>query len=131
MAGERILLAHQKPIEAATLLNPFTPIKLAGTSGLLALPVATSTDRPYGITGAGTIPANEIVAAFERGNEVKAIGGASAGAGQPLYVGSTNGVVVGGGASLFAASAHWEIGLSAMPVRAGERFTIIVDPRKV
>lgn len=128
MAGERILLAHSKPIEAATLLNPFTPVKFGGTSSLLAFPCATGADRPYGITGAGTTPAGEIAAVFERGNECKAIGGASLGAGQPVYVGSTNGVLAGG--SIFSASGHWEIGVTAMPIRAGERFTCIIDPRK-
>lgn len=131
MASDRHLLAHQKGIEAATALLPFTPVKLGGTSGLLAFPIATSTDRPYGIISNGTALAGELVTVYEQGNEVKAIGGASAGVGQAVYVGSVNGVIVGGGASLFAASAHWEIGISLSPVRAAERFTVLVNPRKV
>lgn len=118
---------HTLPIQTLVDLNPRTPVKLAGTSGLLVTAAASANDEVFGFTNAATYLAGEIAAVYFSQNIVKARAGASVGAGAGLIVGSSNGVVIPGGV---AASGHFLAGQSMSAAAAGEIVSVFVNPRK-
>lgn len=132
MAFELHLESHQLSGGlAATALLPRTPVKSAGTSGLLLIPLATMADVAIGITGAATHLAGEVPVCYFDGNVVKAKAGASMGAGVEVTLGSTNGTLWPvTAASTFAASAHIVLGTNLAPAAAGEICSIHVRVRK-
>lgn len=120
---------HQFPIVAATLIKPRHPVALGGTSGLLAVPVPSSNTKLFGFTGEATSLAGDAVTIYESCNVVKAVAGASLGAGAAVTMGSINGVQV----PLTAASGtlQWQHGESLSPAAAGEVFSLYVNARQV
>lgn len=125
----------QQALIAASQVNPYTPVKLAGTSALCVVPLATASERPFGFVtataGASGLLQGETVTVYEESNIVKGIAAASLGVGQEVMVGSSNGVLVPAvAASLFAASGHWVVGFSESPAAAGDVFSVYVKPRK-
>lgn len=151
MAYEIIRPNFQLPVRPASTIIPRTLVKLVGTSGLLVLPVASSNDRPFGITGEATSPlgvgdgrsALNLVPAEirEEGNIVKAIAGASLGAGAEVTVATIGVCTAVQGASavatvpqlgpLSAASGtfQWAAGISLDAAPAGSLFTLYLKPR--
>lgn len=128
MAHERILQGHQRPIHAGTLLIPYTPVRLAGTSGLLVLPAGTSGNPVFGLTGAATHAAGEPAVVFERGNVVKARACGSILAGAPVMVGTTTGrLCTAAGAS---GAARYEVGYAEGPANDPEVFAVYLDPSR-
>jgi hypothetical protein len=112
---------------AATTLVPRTPVKMAGTSGLLWSPIATAADKPDGYTGAGTYTASEVVTVYFSQNVVKAIAGGSVGASADVMVSSFGRL---GPSGILAASAHWIIGQTVTAAAAGEVVSLYINPRK-
>lgn len=117
-------------IFAATTINPRSAVRIAGTTVPLAIPVASSLDVVDGVTGAGTTASGAQTVVYFDGNVVKMKAGASLGAGQDVAVGSSNGVVWGGAASIFAASLHWIVGKSLAPAATGEIVSVFVKTRR-
>lgn len=122
---------------AASAVLPRQPVKLAGTVTPFFLPAGTAADRPFGVNGPATCGASgltdaEQLTAYEEGNVVKALAGASMGAGVEVMVGSTNGILMPAlAASLFAASGHWVVGFTqTAAAAAGEVISLYVKPRK-
>lgn len=133
MAFDRKLNGHEFSLPAASLITPYSPVQLAGTDVPFWLPIATNNVRPYGLSGAATAGASglnqgEALTVWEPGNMAKAVAGASVGVGGEVGVASTNGAV---GPGLIVASAHWAIGIAMTPAAAGERLTVLIQPRKV
>lgn len=119
---------HQLPIKAATDLSPRQPIKLGGTSGLLAFPCASLNDRPFGVTNAATYLTGEVIACYFESNIMKMVANASVGVNSEVGVASSNGSV--GPQTLITASAHWGVGLTVSAALAGEIVSVFVNPRK-
>lgn len=130
MAFERILHDHNHNAKAGADINPRVALKLGGTSGLLAFPVATSNDRPAGANQAATCLSGEQVVVQGPGNIIKLRAAASVGAGAEVMVASTNGALGPAGANLIAASGHWAVGVAHSPAAAGELFSVEILPRK-
>lgn len=151
MAYEIIRPNFQLPVKPASTLVPRTVVKLVGTSGLLAAAVASSNDRPFGVIGEATAPLgvgdgqsalNTFPAEVrEEGNIVKAIAGASLGAGAEVVV-ATIGVCtkVQGGSfvatvpqlgpiTVASGTIQWAVGISLDAAPAGSLFTLYVKPR--
>lgn len=118
----------QLPVKAATTLAPRTPVRYAGTSGLLAVPVGTCNLEIDGYTGAGTTASGAIAAIYETGNVVKAVAAASLGAGAQVTVGSDNSRLIPfTGAS---GTVKWVHGKALSPAADGEVFALFVRPRQ-
>lgn len=137
MAYELIRPGHQETFNSAgSIINPRQPVRLGGTSALLAMPAASMNVEPVGVNGAATVGnpsvVNESFTVYEELNIVKAIAGASVGVDAEMAVGSSNGTLWPvAAASLFAASGHFTVGKSRTPAAAGEVFSLYVKPRKV
>lgn len=138
MAFELIRPGHQLSLPAGSAINPRVPVKLvAGASGLVVAGIATSGDRPFGMNGQATagvalVPSQvaapgDYVTIYEETNIVKAIAGASLGAGAEVGVATTSGAMT----PAAAASGFWAVGIAMTPAAAGERFSLYVKPRKV
>lgn len=112
---------------AATALVPRTPVKFAGTSGLLFSPIATAADVPAGHTGAATHLAGEVPVVYFTQNVVKAVCAASCAAGVDVMVSSFGRV---GASGIITASAHWIIGQTLTTAAAGEVVSVFINPRK-
>lgn len=151
MAYEIIRPNFQLPVRPASSLIPRTFVKLVGTSVLLAQPVGSSNDRPFGQVGEATAPvglgdardALTIDAADlrEEGNIVKAIAGASLGAGVEVTV-ATIGICTGvqggsyvatvtqlGPIAVASGTQQWSYGFSLDAAPAGALFTLYFKPR--
>lgn len=123
---------HSLALPAASAVNPYTPVQLAGTTVPFVLPVATNNVEPFGFVGEATAGAsglnqNEAVAIYESPCIVKAIAGASLGASADVAVASTNGAL--GPIARNAGSAVWTCGKALTAAAAGERFSLLVRPR--
>lgn len=128
MAHERHLDKHQRGFAAATLLIPYTPITLGGTTAPLLIPAGSVNVDIFGVTGAATIPAGAKGVVYEPGNVVKMQVCASVGAGQPIDVGSTNGRIrPATGAS---GAARHEIGYTETPGADGEWCSVYIRPSR-
>lgn len=120
---------HQFPAPyAATGFQNRMPIKLVGTSSLLAAPIATASEKPDGVTGAATYAVGESVAVYFSQNVVKMRAAGSVGASADVYVSSTNGGV--GPSGIITASGHWIIGQALTTAAAGEVVSVFINPRK-
>lgn len=147
MAFKRILDDHELPISPASTCVPFSVVKLAGSSALRILPVASNNDRPFGVVGEATSPlvtgqaAGLAAAVHEEGNVVKAIAGASLGAGAEVAL-ATIGVATKaqggsyvatvtqlGPISVASGSQIWAVGIALDAVAAGEIFSLYIKPR--
>lgn len=151
MAYEIIRPNFQLPVRPASSIVPRAPVKLVGSAVLAILPVGSSNDRPFGYIGEATAAqaygdSRDSVSqlpgvVLEEGNIVKAICGASVGAGAEVTV-ATVGVatITQGGSSvatvpqlgpLAVASgvAQWSHGWALEPGVPGALFTIYVKPR--
>lgn len=138
MAHELHLDKHTLSIAVATDTNPRFPIKLStATSTLLAVPIATAADTPFGVTNNATYvassaalpsPGREKCAIYFAGNSVKVRAAGSVGVGADVMVSSTNGGV--GPSGIIVASGHWILGQTLEAAAAGEITTIFVNPRK-
>lgn len=137
MAHELHIDKHTLPALVATDMAPRMPVKLAGTSVLLVLPVASANDVPFGVTNNATYiastlalpaPGQEKAAVYFTQNSVKVRSNGSVGVGADVFVSSTNGGV--GPSGIIVASAHWILGQTLEVAGAGEIVTIFVNPRK-
>lgn len=135
MAHELDQDKHQlSGIAAATDLVPRTPVKLGGTSGLLAIPIATAADYPIGVTANATYVAStndgtrEQVVVYFSQNVRKLRAAGSVGAGADVFVSSTNGGV--GPSGIIVASSHFIIGQTQSAAAAGEIVSVFINPRK-
>lgn len=129
MAHERHLDKHQRGYAAATLLNPFTPVSIGGTTAPLLIPAGSINADVFGVTGAGTITAGQKGVVYEPGNVVKMQACASVGAGQAVDVGSTNGRIRPAGAGAASGVARFEIGFTESPAGDGEWASVYIRPR--
>lgn len=149
MAFEIIRPNFQFPVRGASACIPRTAVKLVGTSGLLMLPVGSSNDRPFGYIGEATAGAwgdahdsSSVLPGpvLEEGNIVKAICGASCGAGSEVTVATLGVATLAQGSAvatiaqlgpLTVASgvAAWSHGFALEPGVPGALFTIYVKPR--
>lgn len=154
MSYEIIRPNFQLPLRAATQsIVPRSPVKLIGTGALVyAQWIASVNDRPFGVLGEATagaygdgqdalqVQAGDV---REEGNIVKAIAGASLGAGAEVGF-STLGVCTGvQGASYVATvpqlgpvsgasgSVVWAVGFSLESAVAGGMFTLYIKPRQI
>lgn len=119
-------------IQAASAINPYSPVKLVGTNNLLVIPAATNSDEVFGFSGAGTHGASGINSidacpVYEPGNVAKAVCAASVGVGADLAIASTNGAL--GPIVRNAGSAVWTVGKSLTPAAPGERLSVFIKPR--
>lgn len=151
MAYEIIRPNFQLPVKPASSIAPRAVVKLVGTSALFCLPVTAVTDRPFGVIGEATAPvgvgdgrsALSVLPAEvrEEGNIVKAIAGASLGAGAEVAL-ATIGVCTGvqGGSSVAtvtqlgplavaSGTPQWAVGIALDAAPAGSLFTLYVKPR--
>lgn len=137
MAHELHIDKHTLPIAVATDMAPRFPVKLGGTSVLLAIPIATAADIPWGVTNNATYvassaalpsPGQEKAAVYFSQNSVKVKANGSVGVGADVFVSSTNGGV--GPSGIIVASGHWVIGQTLEVAGAGEVVTIFINPRK-
>lgn len=119
---------EQLHVQAATDLLNRSAIKLAGTSVLLAAPIATAADEPFGVTHNASYLATDIAAVFFRGNIMKMKAAGSVGAAADVFVASTNQGV--GPSGIITASAHWIIGKTVSAAAAGEIVSVYVNPRR-
>lgn len=116
---------------AGTTLIPRTPVRTAGTSGLILLPLASMGDVGIGFTGLATTASGAVPVVYFDGNIVKAKAGASMGAGVEVALGSTNGTLWPvTAASTFVASAHVVLGTNLAPAAAGEVCSVHVRVRR-
>lgn len=136
MAWQREIPGLQEPIVAASAIAPNSVVRLAGTSKLFALPVASCNIEPYAVheafgatVGASGLNAREMLPAKLPGNFIKMQAGASMGAGADVGVASTNGAL--GPVAAASGAVVWRAGKSMQAVAAGEYFTLHVNPRQL
>ena len=147
MAYEIIRPNFALPVQPASNIVPRSVVRLVGSNALRVLPVASSNQRPFGVIGGATAPlvtgqaAGQAGVVQEEGNIVKAIAGASLGAGCEVCLATIGIASAAQGGSyvatvtqlgpLTAASgaAVWAVGISLDAVAAGEIFTLYVKPR--
>lgn len=154
MAYEIIRPNFQLPVRPASILVPRTPVKLVGSAGAVAcVQIASTNDRPFGLLGEATsgTPIGDAQDALlvipgdirEEGNIVKAIAGASLGAGAEVGF-ATLGVcsAVQGGSyvatvpqlgpvSGASGSVVWSVGEALESAAAGSLFTLYIKPRQL
>lgn len=150
MAYEIIRPNFQLPVRPASSIVPRSPVKLGGTSVLLALPVASSNDRPFGYIGEATAAvgygdahdSSSVIPGpvIEEGNIVKAICGASCGAGSEVTVATLGVASIAQGSGVATVAqlgpltvasgvAAWSHGFALEPGVPGALFTLYVKPR--
>jgi hypothetical protein len=128
MASRKVINQHQESVTAATLLRPYTPVYLGGTSGLLAIPAASVNHDVYGVTEAGTVAAGYKVVVLEDQNVVPLTACASVGAGAVVDIGSTTGRVrPATGAS---GAPRFELGVTLAAAADGEKVSVRIRPRR-
>ena len=125
---------EQFPVKAGTDIIPRSAVKLGGTSVLLAIPIATAAEEPFGVTHTATYLGSQVdgaadqAAVYFRGNVMKMKAAGSVGAGADVFVASTNQGV--GPSGIITASAHWIIGKTVSAAAAGEVVSVYVNPRR-
>jgi hypothetical protein len=128
MAHSKILHQHQESVTAATLLVPYTPVYLGGTSGLLAIPAASNNHDVFGVTDAATYEAAQKVTVYEDQNVVPLTACASLGAGAVVDIGTTTGRVrPAAGAS---GAPRYEVGVALAAAADAERVSVRIRPRR-
>ena len=115
-------------VQAASIILPFQPVALDTVEDQV-VPIATNNVRPYGINGPATAAQGEAVTVYGEGCEVKAIAVASLGAGAEVGHASSNHALnaVTGASGI----TRYSVGQSRSAAGAGERFTLIVNPRQL
>lgn len=153
MAYEIIRPNFQLPVRPASNIQPRAAVKLVGSNALRLAMVASSNDRPFGYIGEATAPNSSsgsdghdsfvgVAQVIEEGNIVKAIAGASFGAGAVLTVATVGIATVAQGGAYVATvtqlgpityasgSIQWEHGIALDAGSPGGLFTLYVKPRQ-
>jgi hypothetical protein len=118
---------HVLPKKAASAIRDLVPVKESGTKDTVVLAAAV-TDHPVGVTIASAASPGDALAVVSDG-VVRAVCGASVGAGVDVGVASTNGalgpVVAASGVRRFA------VGISQDAAAAGVTFSVLLRPREI
>jgi hypothetical protein len=127
-----------EPFKAASVIAAFVPVSfLPAGSSLDETVVRTGSYNEFsvGFTQATVASAGDPAMVVMDGR-AKGIAGASLGAGAPLVVGSTNGILIpllpsglstALGSAIGAAGLRYQVGRAATNAVAGDVFTVIVD----
>lgn len=125
------------PLKAASAIAQYVPVMfLPGASALTEVVqrAGSINDDVFGMTIATIAsPGDEVAVAF--GGQVKAVAGASLGAGARVGVGSTNGILIpitpSGAASVAAYPLRYVVGRAVKNAAAGDIFTIVLQPEQI
>lgn len=136
------VIQHAVPLNAATDVSGWAPVKFFGASnGVRAVvALATTADEPIGVTGEIGAPAGEPVAVYDRGSIMKGVAGATITDGGDIgYVGATTVAGASGNFSqpllgpVAAASGAkvYRVGQAVMPAVPGQVFSFYVSPKQL
>jgi hypothetical protein len=109
-------------------ISPFQSVALDSSGGGDVVAIATNNVRPLGVTIA-TVTASQAAAVYAHDNVVKAIAAASLGVGAEVGVASTNGNF--GPITGASGVTKWATGRALTAAAAGERFSLLVQPRQL
>jgi hypothetical protein len=128
------------PARAASAIAQYVPVRFVGdphVTGGSALSetvirAGSTNELAIGFTTATVATYGEAVSVQYTGF-VKAVAGASLGAGAPVGVGSTNGILIplqatGGPASANLVAVKFAVGIAAKNAVAGDIFTVLIKP---
>lgn len=126
------------PLKAASAIAQYVPVTMpAGGSALseTVIRAGSINDFPLGFTTATIATYGEAVGVQYAG-VVKGVAGASLGAGAPLGVGSTNGILIPLAASNIASSANgtgvrWMVGVALKNAAAADLVPVWIKPDQI
>lgn len=136
MAWTQMKQGGRVPLKAASAIAEGVPVQfLQGGSSLTETVIACATYNifQWGLTSATVITPGDPVELFQQGDVGKGIAGASLGAGCPVGVGSTNGVlapvvVAAAGAS---GPARFAVGIALSNAAIGDIFSVYINPVQI
>lgn len=131
------------PVKAASAIAQFAPVSfLPAGSALSEVVYRTGSliEMSIGLAFATVASPGDPVTLIHPGEVGKGIAGASLGAGAPLVVGSTNGILIPQlasglstalGSALGALAARWSVGIAVKNAAAGDIFPVYVKPDQI
>lgn len=127
-------------LKAASGIGQYVPVSfLEGGSALSETIIRSGSQNnyPFGITLATAASPGDPVTVAALGEVTKGIAGASLGAGAPVVVGSTNGILIpllpsglstALGSAIGAAGVRWSVGVALKNAAAGDYFPVLINP---
>lgn len=136
-------LDGRPPFKAASAMGAYLPITFLQGGSALSETVrlaATAIELQFGLTMATVASAGDPVQFWPPGDVAKGIAGASMGAGAPVAVGSTNGVLApmlpsglstSLGSALGAGPPRWAVGYVLKNAAAGDLIPVFIAPQQI
>lgn len=136
MAWTQMKQGGRVPLKAASAMGEGIVVGfLQGGSALTETVVAQATWNlpPWAISAATVITPGDPIEVFQQGDVGKGIAGASLGAGTPVGVGSTNGVLAPLAVAAAGASgpARFAIGVALQNAAIGDIFSVYINPVQI
>jgi hypothetical protein len=125
--GERHV--NPQPFKAASLVLPYTPVKLSASVAGAVVPCGTWNEEPQGFNSSATRAVDVAITVLGADSVVEGIAAASVGPGADVAVGSTNGKLAPAAAA--SGVVRWRVGKSIEGAAVNERFSLYVNPQRL
>jgi hypothetical protein len=135
MAFTQMKQGGRVPLRCGSVMGEALPVTFAaGSTNETVVPAASWNQFQWALTAATVVNAGDPVELFQQGDVGKGIAGASLGAGAPVGIGSTNGVLAPvpvNASAAYGARTTYAVGIALSNAAPGDIFSVYINPVQI